>query len=103
MLSNNYISMCLSGDALLTDVNDFIDKWHETDTGLSIEDYLGMSKHEYNAWLLDDSILPYIIRSRHEKKDISEVFTKDEMKVAARGSNAEQIVELFKWLKENEE
>ena len=31
---SSFIEMCLSGDALPDDIDDFVDKWHESDSDL---------------------------------------------------------------------
>ena len=37
---SNFINECLTGDAFLDDIDDYIDNWHQDDGGLSLYDFL---------------------------------------------------------------
>jgi hypothetical protein len=38
-------------------LEDLVDKWHDSDTGLSLHEFLGMTEEEYSVWVEFD-ILP---------------------------------------------
>lgn len=39
------------------ELDDLVDKWHDSDTGVSLHEYLGMTELEYSVWCEFD-ILP---------------------------------------------
>ena len=62
---SGFIEMCLSGDALPDEIDDFVDKWHESDSSLPIHEYLGMTRDEYLSWVKDPHVLHRILDARH--------------------------------------
>ena len=48
---SSFIQQCLNGNVLLEDIDDFIHQWHNTDSGVGIYDYLGMTRREYFLWV----------------------------------------------------
>ncbi len=57
------VSNCSSADATADEIYDRIDKWHDTDTSLTVYEYLGMTRDEYYLWLKDEhySKIPTIV------------------------------------------
>lgn len=70
---SNFIIDCINGDALMSDVNDYIDKWHENDTGLPLHEFLGMHKNEYILFIEDENYLGSIIRAHKSDKNIGSI------------------------------
>ncbi len=64
----NFIQLCLSGEVLEEDIDEFIDNWHEGKAGQyqSLHEFLGMSWEEYSIWVIKPSSLPLIL-SAHRK------------------------------------
>jgi len=102
MLDNNFIDLCIQGEALINDIDDYIAEWHKGKTKVNLQEYLGMNKEEYNSWLLDDTVINYIIRAHKEGKRFADVYSKEEVKIAARNGSFEQVQQLLTWLKDNE-
>jgi len=102
MSGKNFIELCLDGEALIQDIDDFVSNWHEKPSTNSLQEYLGMSAKEYNAWMLDEAVLPYIIKAHKNDEDFSDIYLDTDVKIAARGANTEQVEQLLFWLKENE-
>lgn len=65
----NFIDLCVSGECLLEDMDDFIDEWHDGDYHNELHEFLGMSWDEYGSWLADSGVLPIIIESRRSGAD----------------------------------
>lgn len=65
----NFIQDCLNGDALLEEIDDYIDKWHDGDSDLPLHIYLGMSRDEYGAWVEAPDCLARIVTAH--KDDVS--------------------------------
>lgn len=61
---NNFIENCLTGDAQLDEIDDYIDRWHEGQSVLPLHTYLGMSQAEYAAWIESPDRLSEIIAVR---------------------------------------
>ncbi len=101
MLVESFIDKCINGKALQFDIDDYVAKWHESDSDISLEEYLGMSGDEYNAWLLDDSMLSYIIKAHKEKNNFQDIALSDYKNIAARNSNSNEIKVIVQWLKSN--
>ena len=59
------MELCLSGEALPDEIDDFVDRWHESDSDLSIHEFLGMTREEYLSWVKEPNVLPRILDARH--------------------------------------
>jgi len=66
---SNFIAMCVSGEAAPDDIDEFVDKWHEGDSKVPIDEYLGMTRDEYFAWVGNPNALVEIIRA-HEPEPV---------------------------------
>ena len=70
---SDFVTKCLMGEALLDGIDDHIDNWHDSDSDLSIHEFLGMTHHEYSLWVQDPSCLPQIVIAHRQHKEIKEV------------------------------
>lgn len=61
---SNFIDMCRDGQARPGDIDNFIDRWHETPNGMPLYAYLGMTRKEYSMWVEDETVLASIIGAR---------------------------------------
>ena len=95
---SNFIQQCIDGDALLEDIDDFIDAWHDGDSTLKLNEFLGMTLFEYNVWLNQPDILPIIVKAKRDKKDSSELMNEEVYRLAARSEDVVQSEKLKKWL-----
>jgi hypothetical protein len=96
---SSFISDCIRGIALLEDIDDYIDRWHEGGTGLAIHDFLGMTRQEYNAYLLDDNALAFIVKAYREHVPFKQIAEHDySYALAARSQGGEKISQLMQWL-----
>lgn len=95
-----YIELCENGELLLDDIDDYVDKWHESDSDQSLFEYLGMTQQEYILWVHDPDILSFIITSRTQGRSIDDVMNDfHELPMAARADSPEKAKFLMKWLK----
>jgi hypothetical protein len=96
---SNFISDCIRGVALLEDIDDYIDQWHEGGTGQTLHDFLGMTRQEYNAYLLDESALAFIVKAHREQVPFKQIAEQDySYALAARSQGGEKISQLMQWL-----
>ncbi|CDH45547.1 conserved hypothetical protein [Candidatus Contendobacter odensis Run_B_J11] len=97
---SNFILKCLSGDALLEDVDDYVERWHEGASTLSLCKYLGMSRSEYELWVIDPDVLPFVVEAHRTHRDVNEVIEEfNALPLAARAASPERARKLATWLK----
>lgn len=102
MSKKNFIQDCINADALIEDIDDYIDIWHNDNSKDTIYDFLGMSQKEYRMWVEDDSILKYIIKAHFENKCIDYILCQeynDNLKMVARAESPNEAKLIYKWLK----
>lgn len=98
---SNFIQLCLNGTALLDDIDNYIELWHDSETNLELHDFLGFTQQEYSLWLEDSSLLPYIIIAHREKRKIDDVIKESSaLPLAARADSQRTVEELVIWLQE---
>lgn len=73
--SSTFIALCLSGKSLTQDIDDFVDRWHDSANGGSLRECLGMSEPEYAAWINDPDVLPYIIAAHQQQRPFADVIS----------------------------
>jgi len=101
MSKKNFIQDCINGNALLEEIVDYIDAWHENDSEDTIYDFLGMSQKEYRMWVENDDILKYIIKAHLENNDIDDVLCQDyndKLKIVARTDSPDEVKFIYSWL-----
>lgn len=92
-----FLDACLEGDALIEDIDDYIDQWHEGDSKEELHDFLGFTQDEYELWLHNnDSIINSILFARKNGVSITEIGT---LSAAARASSMEEAEKIIGWLK----
>ena len=94
MFEKCFIDACLAGDAILDDVEDFIEYWHTHKTGVELSDFLGMTAYEYAIWLKtgEDIVLRDIIESRNINIPYAEYENMNsERRIAARSHSRKNI------------
>lgn len=96
-----YIDLLMTGEALLEEIDDFVDLWHEVCPGEKIHQFLGMTKSEYGLWVQEPDMLPFIVKARRERAELLDFVNDnyDELRLAARASNASQASGLARWLR----
>jgi hypothetical protein len=56
------------GEAQAEDIDDYVDRWHDNADAqaatLSLHEYLGLTKAEYDHWVQAPGSLPDILRTR---------------------------------------
>lgn len=98
--SKNFISECLQGRALATDIDDYIDSWHEGETTDALPAFLGMSEQEYAVWVERPSALKLIIFARKSNLAFDQLFRFNEgHSLAARATSPEEVATLLAWLR----
>jgi hypothetical protein len=94
---SNFISYCISGDALMSEVDDYIAEWHEGAQNINLHDYLGMSKKEYALFVEDENYLGIIISAHKDNTNVASII-RAEMSMVARSDNPNKSKRMQKWL-----
>lgn len=63
-----FIQLCIDGEVLPQEVDDFVDRWHEGTSELELHEFLGMTWDEYSAWVQRSDVLPRIIKAHAEHR-----------------------------------
>ncbi len=102
MSDKTFIAKCVHDEALLTEIDDYIDKWHETEPEAEpLHDFLGMSWEEYAMWVAEPEILPYIVTAHSQKISLVAVLEKDRAQPAAKGVSTVAAKRVFNLLKDH--
>lgn len=98
---SNFIQLCLSGDALVDEVDDFVDRWHAGEgADKSLAAFLGMEDSEYEQWMSDPNMINFILAARMNDRTLSEEIEKfRHLPLAARAQGTEQTKLLIEWLR----
>lgn len=100
-MSKTFVNECLSGRALLDDVDDWIDEWHESDTDLSLDSFLGFSDDEGALFAERPDALRFIVAARRQHVPVAKVLaTRDNYALAARAGDSERATAVLAWLRE---
>ena len=62
--TGDFIALCLSGEALAEEIDDYVKLWHEAGSGLPLYTFLGMTREEDGSWVEEPSILNEILEAR---------------------------------------
>lgn len=96
----NFVDLCLGGDVLEDEVDDFVENWHEDENSTQeLHEYLGMSWEEYSVWATKPSILPFILSARKNGTTFDLEVNQERLALAARAESAQEAVKLEAWLK----
>ena len=100
----SYMEQLLQGKALLEDIDDFVDAWHDAPddskiSSLSLEEFLGMSADEYRLWVERPESLRFIAAAHRNKQPVAAILKKeDRYGLAARAEDQGEAHELSRWL-----
>lgn len=99
----NFIDSCLQGDALVDEIDDYVDRWHDSDDDtISLRDYLGMNKKEYILWMNDPANIHFILHARYRGIDVEQAIEEfNTLPMAARGSSQGEVKTIIKWLNDS--
>lgn len=102
---STFIERCLSGNALLDDIDDFVDAWHDDVGGQdqTLSEFLGMTELEYEMWVERPSSLRLILFMRkngvaHDSPEQIHLATADR-RLAARGASPDEVADVVDWLR----
>ena len=68
---DDFVSRAIAGEAMIEEIDDYVDEWHANPAGLPLHEYLGMSRDEYALWLRSPDSLPAILADRKRTAAVS--------------------------------
>lgn len=98
MYNQSFIDACLSGDATIFELDNYINYWHENETGNTLQEFLGLTDYECESWgKSNDAVFRDILRCRQENIRFEDyrIMTTSERK-AARSYDADAIERMKK-------
>lgn len=95
-----FVDLCLKGEAIAEDIDDFVDAWHEGGTGMPLSTFLGMTREEYALWVEKPASLNIILEARMRGRRIGD-YGVDDFRRAARADSEVAIQDLVEWLKQD--
>jgi hypothetical protein len=63
---NSFLKKCLRFEARPDEIDDYVDKWHDGNTGVEIYAFLGLTIYEYAEWVEQKVSIDEIVE-RHKK------------------------------------
>lgn len=96
---SNFVSDCISGNALIDEIDDYIDRWHDSDEKRTLIEFLGMTEEEYSLFMKSSEFLPFIIKAHKEKTSVVTVLSQS-YGMAARSENIAKSEKIISWLKQ---
>ncbi|MDQ0678774.1 hypothetical protein QFZ30_002156 [Arthrobacter pascens] len=96
-----FVSACLSGTALLDDVDEWVETWHESPNDVSLDDYLGFSAEEGALWAERPESLRFIVAAHRYGKPVETILqSRDDFALAARASDSAEAMAVLAWLRQ---
>jgi hypothetical protein len=100
-MSETFVEAVRTGRAHWTDIDDWIDRWHDGDDSRPLAAYLGLSDDEYALWVHDPQTLRLILLARELNRRVSSLLAEAEgLAIAARNLDPDTTRELAQWLRE---
>ena len=99
-----YMEQLLRGEALLEDIEDFVEAWHDApdDSSIpaqSLEEFLGMTWDEYRLWVERPEALRFIAAAHRQEKPVATILSSvDRYGLVARADDQREAHELLQWL-----
>ena len=83
-----------------TEIDDFVEQWHQTTTSETLASFLGFTDDEYAIWVEQPEALGSILFCRKNDIQLNEAAEwKEAHRVAARSQGAGDAEALLEWLK----
>jgi hypothetical protein len=99
MSEPTYLDQVLEGEALLSDIDDFVERWHQGDAAEALHEYLGMTWDEYRLWTERPESRRLIVAARQRGKPLDSLLAEaDTYAFAARGLSEGDARAVREWL-----
>lgn len=105
MSSTSFVEDLLAGRALLSDLDDYVDRWHALDhsvpeASMELHEFLGMSWEEYSSVIRFPASIRFVLAARRAGESLDETLREvGASGIAARADSREDAEQLVRWLK----
>jgi len=97
-----FVEVCLDGDALLSDIDEYVDRWHEGNCAGPLWQFLGFTENEYAVWVERPETLRYILFAHRHNTRLQEALKWSKgQPIAARAGSPGEAEKIMQWLKES--
>lgn len=94
---SNFIEKCLNGDALVNEIDSYIEIWHKDESiKQELHEFLGMNFFEYQLWVEKPESLKYILNAKKKGLNVKEYMEKNINSIAARAQDYKAVLN---WLR----
>ncbi|MCU1371852.1 MAG: hypothetical protein JWO77_3046 [Ilumatobacteraceae bacterium] len=101
MSRKRFIDGCLDGSYFLSEIDDAVEAWHDSDTSAPIWRFLGMRKSEYRLWVERPESLRFIVAAHARDTEVADVLRSgDRQLVAARADHPDDARKVIAWLEQ---
>lgn len=103
----SFFGLYSRGEVSPDDIDEFVARWHDSREpsarDLSLSEYLGMTRAEYEVWLCDPFALPELLQARRSGRTLSDVMQARyvTMRAANRPQDAAILHALGNWLNQH--
>ena len=95
-----FVSACLSGSALLEDVDQWVADWHESDSQASLDEHLGFTESEGALWAERPESLRFIVAAHRYATPVETILvSRDNFALAARSTDSAEATAVLDWLR----
>lgn len=101
MSERPFMDLVLRGEILVDEIDDFVERWHNSDSNDDLHNYLGMSFEEYSLWASDAEAIFTIITARRRGMSLKEAVNdnlQSQARVAARADETGKLGILQQWI-----
>lgn len=100
----NFLDACLAGDAIVSDVDDWVERWHSQGGApdghsQSLGQFLGLDGDEYALWVERPESLRFVLAARKGRSP-NVAGVKELAAAAARATDDQEAVGVVAWLRE---
>lgn len=95
-----FVDGCLNGERWLTEIDDFVERWHQSGQTCTLAAFLGMTREEYKVWVEMPASLPFILLSRKRSLPLRKLLETSGVELlAARAGSAADARKVLDWLR----
>jgi hypothetical protein len=96
-----FLSKCLDGEACVSEIDDYIDAWHDGEGTRSLPEFLGLTDEEYAIWVEQPEALRYILFAHKYRVPLAEALQNRhaEFIAAARTADHHDADVVLEWLR----
>lgn len=96
-----FIHACLQGSAMLEDIDDWVERWHEgAGSNMDLDTFLGFTAEEGSLWAERPEALRFVVAAHRYGRPVAELMaSRDEFALAARSKAPEDAAAVVEWLR----